>query len=149
MRAARLALVAFLVALPPVHAAGDVEYVAASGTMALGVAAVGVEGANLARWTFAPDASHHRLAVTLSFNGSSLDAEAGPAGVAVRNAFQADLVNATTGALLPGGALRFDSPGTLTYDLAGDAPVRLDLYLLNGANVAYDLRVAGEPDPTP
>lgn len=125
-------------------------YIETSGRFVAGLVAVGVEPVNLARADLVPRLCHATLLVDLDFRPENATASVPGAFVAVPFEFQVELFDAATGERLPGAVLRYTSPGTRTFALGrehGASPLRVDLYLLRGADATWDLRVRGMPDP--
>ncbi|MFA5862038.1 MAG: lamin tail domain-containing protein [Candidatus Thermoplasmatota archaeon] len=147
--AAVLATALVVTTMPALAHHGDplLTYVDASGDFSVGLYAVGVEQVNLARSTFHAHPCHPLLQVLLDYSPANASVWTQKAAVEVPFEFQVELVDGDSGERLPGGVLRFRSPGSAWYALPPDAArggaLRADLYLLVGAQTNWSLRIRG------
>lgn len=141
----RVVLLLAIVLVAPFASADDmVIYAEESGRFEAGLVEP-VEGVNAHSLVVVPVENHTRLRFQVGFD---------PAGVAVQTAavegtlyfrLYLDLADAETGEPLPGGRIRLDRPGTVSYQAEG--PVRATLWLQQGAGVGWTMRVSALPDP--
>lgn len=142
-------LVAFAAATSAHHGDTLLPYVEAEGRFAVGLVAAGADPVNLASFPFAAHVCHPRLQVILDYAPDNASASVPGAFVATPFEMQVEFFDGD--ARIPGSTRTFRSPGSawvaLDADEADGDPLRADLYLLRGADVVWDLRVRGWPDP--
>lgn len=123
------------------------DYVEGSGHFLAGLEVVGIEPIDLASFAFAAHPCHPQLQVLLDYAPTNASAAAPGAAVEVPFTFQVEIVDVATGAKLPGAVMTFRAPGSAWYTLppanARMGPLRADLYLLQGADADWTLRIRG------
>lgn len=154
MRAFAIVLAASILA-PALVAAhhGDtlLDYVDASGSFAVGLAAAGVEPVNYARFPLDAHVCHADLQILLDYAPTNASASAPGLFVAVPFVFQVEIMDDETDERLPDAVMTFrNTNASARYRLTADdtdRPLRVDLYMLVGAATEWSLRVRGWPDP--
>ena len=128
-----------------------VAYLDAEGTAPVGLLGAGVDGVDLASFSFVPNATHPRLQLLLDYSPTEVSAGAGRVSATLAYEFRLDVADALTNETVV--AYNFTSPGQryhlLNATLVDGRAYLVDLYLHVGFDVDWQLAVRGWRAPVP
>lgn len=144
MNRALVVLAALLALGMPASASDMVIYHETGGTFLAGLPRP-VEGVNAASFVVTPAENHTRLRFQLGFEPEGVSFDTFAAEGTLRFRLYIELADAETGEPLPEASFRMTRNGTVAYEAR--EPVRVTVWLQQGAAVSWTMRVSAMPDP--